>query len=105
MKTIKYKHEPSTITKIANSDVDFTKFPVLGLTFDTDKNLLIIDGNGKTKTLKVECDSEYTYNIMKTKIKASGGIEGLYKMIEDASKPDALFHGRMYKALASVILK
>lgn len=39
------------------------------------------DGRFRKKFVRVEDDSEYSYKLMKTKIKAAGGAEGLYDLM------------------------
>ena len=61
-------------------------------TFDNDytiaarDNMLIIQDNNKSGSIKkayrVEDNREFTYKVMKTKIKASGGAAGLYAFLK-----------------------
>ena len=44
------------------------------------------------KTFKVVKDYEFTYKIQKTQIKASGGIEGLRKFIDEVNTQDSPFN-------------
>ena len=47
---------------------------------------------GKNKKFKVVRDYEFTYKILKTQIKASGGIRGLYDFIKDINRPNSAFN-------------
>lgn len=44
------------------------------------------DGSFIKKTVRVEDDPEYTYKVMKTKIKAAGGSAGVLKFLEQCEK-------------------
>lgn len=51
------------------------------------KNYLLLqttaeDGTFTKKTVKIESDPEYTFKLMKTKIKARDGAAGLYEFID-----------------------
>lgn len=49
------------------------------------------DGSFIKKAVRVEDDSEYTYKVMKTKIKAAGGSAGLLKFLEKCEKATDFF--------------
>lgn len=59
-------------------------------TFMASGDKLIIQDNSKPagqpckKVVKVEPDYEYTYKVLKTKIKAQGGAQGLYNFMVEA---------------------
>lgn len=61
------------------------------------------DGSFLKKTVRVEDDFEYTYKVMKTKIKAAGGSAGLLKFLEQCEKATD-FWGSMVSAVYNEII-
>ena len=66
--------------------------------FDFENETITVNG----KTLKVVEDFEYTYKVLKTKIKARGGIKGLYKHILEAMNGDSCFNCMTWNVLAHI---
>lgn len=66
--------------------------------FDFDNSTITVNG----RTLKVEADREYTYKVLKTKVKAINGIEGLYKHILEAMHVDSVFNTSTYNVLCAI---
>lgn len=66
--------------------------------FDFDNNTVAI-GN---KTYKIEACSEFTFKILKTKIKAIDGIHGFYKFIIEAMHVDSPFNTTTYSLLERI---
>lgn len=66
--------------------------------FDFENNTVTI-GN---KTYKVESCSEFTYKILKTKIKAIDGIHGFYKFIIEAMHVDSPFNTTTFSLLEKI---
>ena len=95
IKEINFKLKLNEINAILNK-VEDEQFKPINLKFDFENNKLIINDK---KVLKVENDCEYTYKFMKTKVKAIGGIDGLYKFIKEASDPEDFFNNRVYLTL------
>lgn len=95
IKELDFKLKLNEINKILNK-VEDNQFSIIKLKFDFENSKLTINNK---KTLRVEDDFEYTYKFMKTKVKAIGGIEGLYKHIKKASDPDDFWNNRMYAVL------
>lgn len=82
--------------------IQFNKFNYSGdikgtkeLTFDFKNNTFTI-GN---KTFKVEQNSEFTFKILKTKIKAIDGIEGFYNFVSRCNDTKSPFNGSFYNML------
>lgn len=46
-------------------------------------DVIVVSRNGIKKSIKVVADSEYTYKMMKTMVKAKDGAEGLEKFMAD----------------------
>ena len=66
--------------------------------FDFDNSTITVNG----RTLKVEADREYTYKVLKTKIRAIDGIKGLYKHILEAMHVDSVFNTSTYNVLCAI---
>ena len=66
--------------------------------FDFDNSTITVNG----RTLKVESDREYTYKILKIKVKAINGIEGLYKHILESMHVDSVFNCSTYSILCAI---
>lgn len=66
--------------------------------FDFDNNTVTI-GN---KTYKIEACSDYTFKVLKTKIKAINGIQGFYKFIVEAMHVDSPFNTSVYSLLEKI---
>ena len=96
MKRIIFKMTLNEINSILSKLKD-EQFKTLTVDFDFENEKIIINDK---KTLKVESDSEFTYKFMKTKVKASGGIEQLYKHIKEASEPGSFWNNRIYCVLS-----
>jgi len=60
------------------------------------------DGTFKKKVVAVEPDSEYSFKLLKTKIKANDGAEGLYRFITTACR-DNVMMDYVYKILSWVM--
>ena len=96
-KRITFNMEPGKINRLLDSRWGQTKFAPVVIDFDFDQGKITLN---ESKSLKVEHDRHFTYKFMKTKVKADGGIEGLYNSILKASKPGELFHTTFYRALS-----
>ena len=68
------------------------------ISFDFDNSTITING----RTLKVEKDCEYTYKILKTKIKAANGIKGFYEFVLEAMHSNSVFNSRVYNILCKI---
>lgn len=73
------------------------------------KGSVTIQSNGKTKEMTVEDDPKYAYKLLKTKIKAKNGAEGLYSFMEQIAENkkaygETPFFGA-YETLGSVFAK
>lgn len=66
--------------------------------FDFENSIVYIDG----KKYKVE-DGKYVMKILKTKIKASGGIDGLYTNILISMNNEDLFHDWLYRNVKEAV--
>lgn len=66
--------------------------------FDFDNSTIEVNGNKRT----VVEDSKYTYKVLKTKIKARDGINGLYKHILEAMNSDSSFNCMTWHVLAVI---
>lgn len=66
--------------------------------FDFDNSTITVNG----QTVKVEEDNEYTYNVLKTKVKAINGIKGLYKHILESMYVDSVFNCATWNVLAKI---
>lgn len=100
IKELDFKMKLNKINKIMNK-VEDNQFDVIRLKFDFENSKLTINDK---KTLRVENNSEYVYKFMKTKVKAIGGIEGLYNHIKDASDPENFWNNRMYTILLRQVI-
>lgn len=57
--------------------------PVARWTVETTAaDLLTVSRNGEQKTVKIVPDAAFAYSLKKTYIRAAGGAEGLYKMLD-----------------------
>ena len=63
--------------------------------FDFENSLLYIDG----RKYRVEENRGFVYNFLKTKVKAIGGIKGLYNCIVESMDGDSVFNCRTYGVL------
>ena len=68
------------------------------ISFDFENSTITVNWN----TLKVESDGEYVYKILKTKVKAKNGIEGLYKHILEAMHVNSPFNCATWKILCAI---
>ena len=66
---------------------------------DSLPGLLILEKNGVKKFVCVERDSGYVYRLLKTKIKATDGADGLYKYICANCRIQDLFFCHVKKIL------
>lgn len=68
--------------------------------FDFDNSTITVNGN----TMRVEEDikGEYTYKVLKTKIKAKDGIKGFYKYILGAMHVGSPFNTMTYNILKKI---
>ena len=66
--------------------------------FDFNNSTITVNG----RTLKVESDGEYIYKVLKTKVKAINGIEGLYKHILEAMHVNSVFNTSTYNVLCAI---
>jgi hypothetical protein len=90
-----YEIKPNEINNIIYK-LDDVKFKNIIIDFDFKESTVVLN---ETKKLRVENDSEFVYRFLKTKIKAIGGIDGLYKHIKEASEPSSFWNNRMYGVL------
>lgn len=63
--------------------------------FDFENSLLYTNG----RKYKVENNNEFVYSFLKTKVKARGGIDGLYKFIVEAMDGDSVCNCTTYGVL------
>ena len=68
------------------------------VSFDFDNSTITVNG----RTLKVEADREYTYKVLKTKVKAINGIKGLYKHILESMHVDSVFNTMTWHILCKI---
>ena len=66
--------------------------------FDFDNSTITVNGN----TLKVVEDSDFVYKVLKTKVKAINGIEGLYKHILEAMHVESPFNCATWNILTKI---
>lgn len=66
--------------------------------FDFDNSTITVNGN----TLKVVEDSDFVYKILKTKVKAKNGIEGLYKHILEAMHVESVCNTMTWHVLCKI---
>lgn len=66
--------------------------------FDFEKSTFTV-GN---KTYKVEHNSEFTFKVLKTKIKAIDGIDGFYKFVEKSNTIKSPFNCTFFNALKRI---
>lgn len=66
--------------------------------FDFENSTITVNGN----TLKVVDDREFTYKVLKTKVKAINGIKGLYKHILESMHVDSAFNCATWSVLAKI---
>ena len=66
--------------------------------FDFDNSTITVNG----RTLKVEADREYTYKVLKTKVKAIDGIKGLYKHILEAMHVESVCNTMTWHILCKI---
>lgn len=66
--------------------------------FDFENSVITVND----RTLKVVEDREFTYKVLKTKIKAINGIKGLYKHILGAMHIDSALNSSTYKVLCAI---
>ena len=78
--------------------LDGTRVGNMIVKFDFDNSTIEINGNKRT----VVEDSKYTYKVLKTKIKARDGINGLYKHILEAMNSDSSFNCMTWHVLAVI---
>ena len=75
-----------------------TRVKNLIVNFDFDNSIIEINGNKRT----VIEDFDYTYKVLKTKIKARGGIKGLYNHILDSMNGESCFNCATWHVLAVI---
>ena len=68
------------------------------VSFDFDNSTITVNG----RTLKVEADREYTYKVLKTKVKAIDGIKGLYKHILEAMHVESVCNTMTWHILCKI---
>ena len=97
LKSFSYNIKPSIINKIVNKNIDFDTLEnePLNISWDVEKNLLIINN----KKIKVIDDNEFTYKLQKTQIKAKNGIKGLVKFLIQSSDFESPFNNHTYMIL------
>lgn len=66
--------------------------------FDFENSTITVNN----RTLKVETDREFTYKVLKTKIKAINGIKGLYKHILESMHSNSVFNCSTYNVLCKI---
>lgn len=66
--------------------------------FDFDNSTITVND----RTIIVEEDNEYTYKVLKTKVKAINGIKGLYKHILESMYVDSVFNCATWNVLAKI---
>ena len=66
--------------------------------FDFENSTITVNN----RTLKVENNKEFVYKVLKTKVKAINGIEGLYKHILEAMHVDSVFNTNTYNVLCKI---
>lgn len=97
IKRINFSMEPGKINRVLDERWGQTKFAPVVVDFDFDQQKITLNGG---KSFRVEHSRDYVYKFLKTKVKADGGIDGLYKTILAASKPGELFHATLYGVLS-----
>ena len=68
------------------------------VSFDFDNSTITVNG----RTLKVVEDSDFVYKVLKTKIKAIDGIEGLYKHILEAMHVESVCNTMTWHVLCKI---
>lgn len=66
--------------------------------FDFDNSTITVNG----RAVRVEKDNEYTYKVLKTKVKSINGIKGLYKHILESMYVDSVFNCATWNVLAKI---
>ena len=66
--------------------------------FDFDNSTITVNGH----TLKVVEDSDFVYKVLKTKVKAINGIEGLYKHILEAMHVESVCNTMTWHVLCKI---
>lgn len=86
-----YTRENKVYPKDENGHTSVSRFYVTGVdtftfaTYPGNNNLLTVTKNGASKTVYIEdCGSEYVYKLMKAKIKARSGANGLFEFMDKA---------------------
>lgn len=100
LKELNFNLKASYFNKLMNKDINFNQLEnqAIKISWDIDKSILFIND----KSFKVDIDPEYTYKILKTKIKANNGIKGLVKFIIQSSDPASVFNNNCYLTLLKI---
>lgn len=73
------------------------------LNFNFEDNTLTLKKENKDKIFKIEESEDYTYKILKSKIKAIQGVKGLFKFIYKSMHVDSPFNGTLFNALIKTL--
>lgn len=105
IKTIEFKYQPSRLVEALKPNVDFNRLPVLQMSFDFASHKLTACNDKFVKTWRVEDNWDFVFGILKTKIKARGGIEGLHEFVQEQAEHGAVLNNRVYGCFTRALAK